>query len=135
MQTSGVTNNIALPTYLFSFLVVYLLRCLLIGDGGDFIYGIATAPHIKTDKSYYFFSSKICIINKSLLYLQCDNEVTEMFELVEGLNDREEMLDNLRFLIRYEEKILEDEMIFTKSEFYEELFSTIVMLADDLQKD
>jgi len=58
-----------------------------------------------------------------------------MFELVEGLNDREEMLDNLRFLIRYEEKILEDEMIFTKSEFYEELFSTIVMLADDLQKD
>jgi len=67
--------------------------------------------------------------------LQCDNEVTEMFELVEGLNDREEMLDNLRFLIRYEEKILEDEMIFTKSEFYEELFSTIVMLADDLQKD
>lgn len=67
--------------------------------------------------------------------MQCDNEVTEMFELVEGLNDREEMLDNLRFLIRYEEKILEDEMIFTKSEFYEELFSTIVMLADDLQKD
>lgn len=58
-----------------------------------------------------------------------------MFELVEGLNDREEMLDNLRFLIRYEEKILEDEMIFTKSEFYEELFSTIVMLADDLQKN
>lgn len=81
------------------------------------------------------FSSKTCTINKSLLYLQCDNEVTEMFELVEGLNGREEMLDNLRFLIRYEEKILEDETIFTKSEFYEELFSTIVMLADDLQKD
>lgn len=67
--------------------------------------------------------------------MQCDNEVTEMFELVEGLNGREEMLDNLRFLIRYEEKILEDETIFTKSEFYEELFSTIIMLADDLQKD
>lgn len=82
-----------------------------------------------------FFLQKACTINKSLLYLQCDNKVTEMFELVEGLNDREEMLDNLRFLIRYEEKILEDEMIFTKSEFYEELFSTIVMLADDLQKN
>lgn len=80
-------------------------------------------------------SQNTCVINKSLLSLQCDNKVTEMFDLVEGLNDREEMLDHLRFLIRYEEKILEDEMIFTKSEFYEELHSTIVMIADDLRKD
>ena len=58
-----------------------------------------------------------------------------MLDLVEGLNDREEMLDHLRFLIRYEEKILEDEMFFTKSEFYEELFNTILMIADDLQKN
>ena len=58
-----------------------------------------------------------------------------MFEKVEGLNDREEMLDHLRFLIRYEEKILEDEMFFTESEFYGELFSTILMIADDLRKD
>ena len=58
-----------------------------------------------------------------------------MFEKVEGLNDREEMLNHLRFLIRYEKKILEDEMIFTESEFYEELFSTIVMIADYLRKD
>ena len=58
-----------------------------------------------------------------------------MFDLVEGLNDREEMLDHLRFLIRYEEKILEDERIFTKSEFYDELYSTIIMIADDLRKD
>lgn len=58
-----------------------------------------------------------------------------MFEKVEDLNDREEMLNHLRFLIRYEKKILEDEMIFTESEFYEELFSTIVMIADYLRKD
>lgn len=57
-----------------------------------------------------------------------------MFDLVEGLNDREEMLDNLRFLIRYEKEILKDEMIFTESEFYEELYATILMIADDLRK-
>lgn len=58
-----------------------------------------------------------------------------MFDKVEGLNDREEMLDHLRFLIRYEEQILKDELIFSKSEFYDELFSTIIMIADDLKEE
>lgn len=52
----------------------------------------------------------IYTINKPLLYLQCVND-TEMFDKVEGLNDREEMLDHLRFLIRYEEEIFEDEIL------------------------
>ena len=58
---------------------------------------------------------------------------TEMFNKVEGLNDREEMLDHLRFLIRYEEEILDDGVIFSESEFYEELYATILMIADDLR--
>lgn len=56
-----------------------------------------------------------------------------MFNKVEGLNDREEMLDHLRFLIRYEEEILDDGVIFSESEFYEELYATILMIADDLR--
>lgn len=58
-----------------------------------------------------------------------------MFDKVEGLNDREEMLDYLRFLIRYEKEILQDGMIFSESEFYDELFSTIIMIADDLREE
>jgi hypothetical protein len=58
-----------------------------------------------------------------------------MFDKVEGLNDREEMLDHLRFLIRYEEEILDDGEIFSESEFYDELFSTIIMIADDLKEE
>ena len=37
---------------------------------------------------------------------------TEMFDKVEGLNDRDEMLDHLRFLIRYEKQILNDGTFF-----------------------
>ena len=60
---------------------------------------------------------------------------TEMFDKVEGLNDREEMLDHLRFLIRYEEEILDDEIFYSKSEFYDELFDTIIMIADNLKEE
>lgn len=73
-------------------------------------------------------------INESLLYLHCVYD-TEMFDKVEGLNDREEMLDHLRFLIRYEREILEDGIIFSESEFYDELFSTIIMIADSLKEE
>lgn len=59
----------------------------------------------------------------------------EMFDKVEGLNDREEMLDHLRFLIRYEKEILDDGTIFSESEFYDELFSVIIMIADDLKEE
>jgi hypothetical protein len=58
-----------------------------------------------------------------------------MLDKVEGLNDREEMLDHLRFLIRYEKVILQDGVIFSESEFYDELFSTILMIADDLRAE
>ena len=58
-----------------------------------------------------------------------------MFDKVEGLNDREEMLDHLRFLIRYEEEILDDEIFYSKSEFYDELFDTIIMIADNLKEE
>jgi len=60
---------------------------------------------------------------------------TEMFDKVEGLNDREEMLDHLRFLIRYEKDILNDGIIFSESEFYDELFNTIIMIADELREE
>ena len=76
----------------------------------------------------------ICTINKSLLYLQCVND-TEMFDKVEGLNDREEMLDHLRFLIRYEEEILEDGILYSESEFYDELYSTITMIAESFNEE
>jgi hypothetical protein len=58
-----------------------------------------------------------------------------MFDKVEGLNDREEMLDHLRFLIRYEKDILNDGIIFSESEFYDELFNTIIMIADELREE
>lgn len=58
-----------------------------------------------------------------------------MFDKVEGLNDREEMLDHLRFLLRYEKEILEDGVVFSESEFYDELFGTIIMIADDLREE
>ena len=64
--------------------------------------------------------------------MHCVND-TEMLDKVEGLNDREEMLDHLRFLIRYEKEVLVDGVIFSESEFYEELFATILMLADELR--
>ena len=66
--------------------------------------------------------------------MHCVND-TEMLDKVEGLNDREEMLDHLRFLIRYEKEILEDGVIFSESEFYAELVATILMLADELRRE
>ena len=45
------------------------------------------------------------------------------------------MLDHLRFLIRYEKQILDDGTIFSESEFYDELFSVIVMIADELREE
>lgn len=56
-----------------------------------------------------------------------------MFNKVEGLNDREEMLDHLRFLIRYEKEIVPD--FLSESAFYDELFSTITMIADELKEE
>ena len=67
------------------------------------------------------------------IFALCYN--TEMFDKVEGLNDREEMLDHLRFLIRYEKEILSDGTIFSESEFYDELFSVIVMIAEELKEE
>ena len=54
-----------------------------------------TVPESRKDFFIYLKKNSeiICIINKTLLYLQCVND-TEMFDKVEGLNDREEMLDH-----------------------------------------
>ena len=95
-----------------------------------------TVPESRKDFFIYLKKNSeiICIINKTLLYLQCVND-TEMFDKVEGLNDREEMLDHLRFLIRYEKQILDDGTIFSESEFYDELFDTIIMIADNLKEE
>ena len=95
-----------------------------------------TVPESRKDFFIYLKKNSeiICIINKTLLYLQCVND-TELFDKVEGLNDREEMLDHLRFLIRYEEEILDDEIFYSKSEFYDELFDTIIMIADNLKEE
>ncbi len=60
---------------------------------------------------------------------------TEMFNKVEGLNDREEMLDHLRFLIRYEKRILESGFFSSESEFYDELYSTIIMIAESFNEE
>ena len=44
----------------------------------------------------------ICLLwNKQIVIIFAVCYDTEMFDKVEGLNDREEMLDHLRFLIRY----------------------------------
>ncbi len=59
---------------------------------------------------------------------------TEMFDLIDGLNDREEMLDYLRFLFRNEKELIEDEW-FSESEFLEQVYSTVMMLANNLEKE
>ena len=75
----------------------------------------------------------MCNKQNVIIFASCYN--TEMFDKVEGLNDREEMLDHLRFLIRYEKDILNDGIIFSESEFYDELFNTIIMIADELREE
>lgn len=75
----------------------------------------------------------LCNKRNVIIFAVCYD--TEMFDKVEGLNDREEMLDHLRFLIRYEKQILDDGTIFSESEFYDELFSVIVMIADELREE
>jgi hypothetical protein len=75
----------------------------------------------------------LCNKQNVIIFALCYD--TEMFDKVEGLNDREEMLDHLRFLIRYEKDILNDGIIFSESEFYDELFNTIIMIADELREE
>lgn len=52
----------------------------------------------------------------------------------EGLNDRVELLQYLKFLLRNEEQIL-SEGWYSESDFYEELFKTVKALAENLQRD
>lgn len=64
---------------------------------------------------YYREEITICLLhNKQIVITFALCYDTTMFDKVEGLNDREEMLDHLRFLIRYEKEILEDGIIFFK---------------------
>ena len=60
-------------------------------------------------------------------------EETEMIDLMEGFKGREEMLDYLRFLFRNEKELIEDGW-FSESEFFEEVYSTVVVLAEELNK-
>ena len=59
-------------------------------------------------------------------------EETEMIDLMEGFKGREEMLDYLRFLFRNEKELIEDGW-FSESEFFEEVYSTVVVLAEELR--
>lgn len=56
-----------------------------------------------------------------------------MIDLMEGFKGREEMLDYLRFLFRNEKELIEDGW-FSESEFFEEVYSTVVVLAEELNK-
>ncbi len=58
---------------------------------------------------------------------------TEMIDLMEGFKGREEMLDYLRFLFRNEKELIKDGW-FSESEFFEEVYSTVVVLAEELNK-
>ena len=57
-----------------------------------------------------------------------------MIDLMEGFTGREEMLDYLRFLFRNEKELIEDGW-FSESEFFEEVYSTVVVLAEELNKE
>lgn len=57
-----------------------------------------------------------------------------MIDVMEGFKGREEMLDYLRFLFRNEKELIEDEW-FSESEFFEEVYSTVVVLAEELNKE
>lgn len=52
-----------------------------------------------------------------------------MSDVEEGLNDREDLLNYLRFLLRYENELIEDEW-YSKSDFFEEVDKTINRLAE-----
>ncbi|WP_370861379.1 hypothetical protein [Parabacteroides faecis] len=56
-----------------------------------------------------------------------------MIDLMEGFKGREEMLDYLRFLFRNEKELIKDGW-FSESEFFEEVYSTVVVLAEELNK-
>lgn len=64
----------------------------------------------------------------------CCLKETEMIDLMEGFKGREEMLDYLRFLFRNEKELIEDGW-FSESEFFEEVYSTVVVLAEELNKE
>ena len=51
-----------------------------------------------------------------------------MTEHDEGLNDREELLNELRFFLRYEEELIGDGW-YSESDFYEIVFELIKELA------
>ena len=57
-----------------------------------------------------------------------------MIDLMEGFKGREEMLDYLRFLFRNEKELIEDGW-FSESEFLEQVYSTVMMLANNLEKE
>ena len=63
----------------------------------------------------------------------CCLKETEMIDLMEGFKGREEMLDYLRFLFRNEKELIKDGW-FSESEFFEEVYSTVVVLAEELNK-
>lgn len=52
----------------------------------------------------------------------------------EGLKDRVELLQYLKFLLRNEELILSEGWN-SESDFYEEVFNTVKLLAKNLQRD
>lgn len=52
----------------------------------------------------------------------------------EGLKDRVELLQYLKFLLRNEELILSDGWC-SESDFYEDVFNTVKELAENLQRD
>lgn len=51
----------------------------------------------------------------------------------EGLKDREDALDYLRFLLRYEDKLIDGWL--QESDFLEEVYSTVIQLAETLKGD
>lgn len=51
-----------------------------------------------------------------------------------GLNDRVELLEYLKFLLRNEEQFLSSGW-YSESDFYEEVFRTVKELAENLQGD
>lgn len=57
-----------------------------------------------------------------------------MIDLMEGFKDWEEMLDYLRFLFRNEKELIEDGW-FSESEFFDEVYSTVILLAEELNKE
>ena len=71
--------------------------------------------------------------NQMLIILRCLEEA-EMIDLMGGFKGREEMLDYLRFLFRNEKELIEDGW-FSASEFFEEVYSTVVVLAEELNKE